>query len=98
MIILCNNCAFSLENRPNVCVECEVCIRNPTNASIKFKPTKYKDTIVEKPIDMYISKELMEIIRQEIRKMYEEGIRAGKQPQQDLYPFDWNLDKWKYSS
>lgn len=75
---MCLNCAFSLNERPNECMECEICIRNPKNVSIKFNPTKYKDTEVQKPIDMYISKELMAIIREEIKKMYEEGLKKGK--------------------
>lgn len=75
---MCNNCAFSLNERPNECMECEICIRNPKNASIKFNPTKYKDGEVRKPIDMYISKEFMAIIREEIRKTYEEGLKKGR--------------------
>jgi len=85
---MCLNCAFSLEDRPNQCMECDICIRNPKNASIKFQPVKYKEMLIEKPIDMYISKELMAILREEIRKMYEEGLRRGQKPQEDYKP-EW---------
>ena len=86
---MCLNCAFSLEDKPNQCTECDICIRNPRNVSIKFLAIKYKDTLIEKPIDMYISRELLDIIRREIKKMYEEGLRRGQIPTKDFYPIAW---------
>ena len=88
---MCNNCAFSLESRPNVCMECQICIRNPANVSMKFKPTQYKDTAIEKLIDMYISKEFMEIIRLEFKKTFEEALRRGPLQQDSNY---WARGMW----
>jgi len=81
---LCDSCAFSQETLPNQCMECSICIRNPRNASIKFQPTKFKDTFIEKPIDMYISKELMTIMMQEIKKIYEEAQKKEQRPIPDF--------------
>jgi len=89
---MCFNCAFSLEDKPNQCMECDICIRNPKNVSVKFVPVKYKETLIEKPIDMYVSKELMAIIREEMKKMYQEGLRQSQKPAPnfpDYYDPNW---------
>lgn len=99
---MCNNCAFSLEDHPNECLECDICIRHPKNVSKRFEPAKYKDLVITNPIDMYISKEHMAIIRAEIQKIYMEGLRAGRgrpalEERWDWFPHNhpwvfWSLD------
>ena len=80
-------------------MECDICIRNSKNVSIKFQPVNYKGRIIQKPIDMYISRELMDILREEIRKMYEEGLRRGQKPPGDIDPGNWSpyMPKWWWS-
>jgi len=86
---MCVKCAFALEGTPNECLECDICSRNPTNVSKKFKKMEYKDTLIEKPIDMYISEEHLKIILEEVRKMYQRGARRERVPPNN--PDEWNL-------
>jgi hypothetical protein len=87
---MCVKCAYALEGTPNECLECDICSRNPTNVSKKFKKMEYKDTLIEKPIDMYISEEHLKIILEEVRKMYQWGARTAKRVPPNN-PDEWNL-------
>jgi len=58
-------------------MECDICVQNPRNISKKFMPTKYKGITVNRPIDMYISREHKKLVDKEIEQTFEEGVRAG---------------------
>lgn len=77
---MCENCGYSLNEGPNECLECDICIRNPKNLSKRFEPVQYKGLLIEKPIDMFISKEHLAMIILEIRKMYEQGLKDSTTP------------------
>ena len=98
---MCINCAFSLEDGVNQCMECDICIRNPKNVSVRFQPITYKEHKIEKPIDMYISRELMAILRYELKKIYEEGLKRGEPyipaNTPDVIPLTWWWSQTKQS-
>lgn len=95
---MCINCSFSIAGKPSEKPECKICFRNPKNCSIPFKPVAYKGHIIEKPIDMYISKELMEIIKDELRKMYEAGVKAGQIGTMATTSFPYTYWPFQYST
>jgi len=66
---MCINCAFSIEDKPYTCaLECMICSHNPALYSKVFKPIEYKGHVIQKPIDMFISREFYAIIQEEIKK------------------------------
>jgi len=73
---MCFNCGYAKDNRPNDCPECKVCFRNPRNASRRLKDLEYRGARLKAPIDMYISKEHLEFVRQAIEEAYQNGMRA----------------------
>ena len=66
---MCLNCAFSKDNKPSKSKECSVCIRNPKLLSKKRQNLVYENKKLKKPIDMYISKEFHEIIKERLLKL-----------------------------
>ncbi|RLI48743.1 MAG: hypothetical protein DRP09_21160 [Candidatus Thorarchaeota archaeon] len=66
---MCLNCAFSKNNKPSKSKECSVCIRNPKFLSKKRQNLMYENKKLKKPIDMYISKEFHEIIKERLLKL-----------------------------
>lgn len=76
---MCINCGYSQDNKPQESPECKVCLRNPKNVSKKLRNLEYKGIKLQSLIDMYISKEHLQLIKKIMDEVYKSGIQIGRQ-------------------
>jgi len=95
---MCLNCAYSVDDKVSHSLECDVCLRNPDNVTKKFVAVKYRDVTLERPIDMFLSKEHKRIIDRELAMAYQSGENNARKTTPhpggyfDYYPTypDWH--------
>jgi hypothetical protein len=86
---MCKNCAFADVDRPSEKEQCKICIRNPKNLSHRFKPTTFNGEQIDKPIDMYVSKEFWSLLMKIIEKMQKSKPIYPPHPWITYYPSPW---------
>jgi hypothetical protein len=74
---MCEGCAHCSQPGPGIILECQICIRNPANASKVFQPIVYKGQAITNPVDMFISPFLLAIFSGELAAAYSRGVMDG---------------------
>jgi len=90
---MCRNCAFSKDDKPSDSKECAVCIRNPKLLSGKAKNLSYGGRKLERPIDMYISREFFDIL---IKRVFKLEKQVRDLLSKTSSPFRWDSSSFSY--
>jgi len=96
---MCRNCAFAIGDSPSNSEECSICLRNPKIISQKFEPKIYNEEQIDRPIDMYVSKEFWRILQSVILKRITKALSQRDKeviPWFPWYPTTWNDNTWSF--